>query len=177
MAYEVRQNKEVPPQFLADVIGYLERTYGSRPSKELIDKMYSSWRQQWRQGATYREAAKATCSCERGVIVPSPGVDTQYEKGSVRPPRGAKPGERFSGEQVRLKGAPLPAPASPPAKLPKAARKPAQPKPPRKKAKAEEPKQPVVPPPSSMNASTAVALKESEAALMGSAGAMGDDDL
>lgn len=122
MVWESRQGKLPPPQFLADVIAYLERAHGTTPSRELMELLYPFFVEEWRNGATAREAGNATCSCKKGTIVPSPATSVELKKGEVRPPRGAKRGDIFGAESLRQpgsRGSPKTEPATPPAPKPR----------------------------------------------------------
>lgn len=104
MVWQSREGKLPPPQFLAEVVAYLQRAYGINPSRELLELLYPFFVEEWRNGATAREAANATCSCKKGEIVPSPATAVELKKGEVRPPRGAKRGDVFGSESLRSPG-------------------------------------------------------------------------
>lgn len=106
--WKSRAGKNPPKEWLADVVEYLQRAHGVAPTKELIEALYPILVEQWQEGATYREAGKSTCACQKGTIVPSPGVQVRLGKGEVKPPRGAQRGDVFGAEDLRRKGEPPP---------------------------------------------------------------------
>lgn len=114
MVWKSREGKLPPPQFLADLAAYLERAHGTKPSRELMEKLYPFFVEEWRNGSTSRETANATCACKKGEIVPSPATSVRLSKGEVKPPRGAKRGDIFGADALRTPGAQPPAPPKPP---------------------------------------------------------------
>src|SRR3954470_19906666 len=115
MAWKSREGKFPPPQFLADLVAYLERAHRVKPTRELMEKLYRFFVEEWRNGATSRETGNATCACQKGEIVPSPATSVRLHKGEVKPPRGAKRGDIFGAEALRTPGAkPVVAAPAPP---------------------------------------------------------------
>ena len=92
-----------PKQWMADLLSYLEQAHGILPTREVVEKLYAMIVQQWREGATVREVGKATCSCQKGQIVPSPAALVQLKRGELKPPRSAKRGDLFGFEELHAR--------------------------------------------------------------------------
>lgn len=92
-----------PKQWMADLLAYLEQAHGILPTREVVEKLYAMIVQQWREGATVREVGKATCSCQKGQIVPSPAALVQLKRGELKPPRSAKRGDLFGFEELHAR--------------------------------------------------------------------------
>lgn len=92
-----------PKQWMADLLAYLEQAHSILPTREVVEKLYAIIVQQWREGATVREVGKATCSCQKGQIVPSPAALVQLKRGELKPPRSAKRGDLFGFEELRAR--------------------------------------------------------------------------
>lgn len=105
MVWKSREGKLPPPQFLAELAAYLERAYEAKPTRELMEKLYPFFVEEWRNGATSRETANATCACKKGELVPSPATAVRLAKGEVKPPRGAQRGDIFGADALRTPGA------------------------------------------------------------------------
>ena len=103
MAWKLREGKVPSKQWMADLLAYLERAHGIRPTREVVEKLYAIIVQQWREGATVREVGKATCSCQKGQIAPSPAALVQLKRGELKPPRSAKRGDLFGFEELRAR--------------------------------------------------------------------------
>ena len=103
MVWKLREGKAPPKEWMADLLTYLERAHGVAPTRDVVEKLYAIIVQQWREGATVREVGKATCSCQKGQIVPSPASLVQLKRGELRPPRGAKRGDLFGFDELRAR--------------------------------------------------------------------------
>lgn len=103
MVWKLREGKMPPKQWMADLLAYLEQAHGILPTREVVEKLYAMIVQQWREGATVREVGKATCSCQKGQIVPSPAALVQLKRGELKPPRSAKRGDLFGFEELHAR--------------------------------------------------------------------------
>ena len=103
MVWKLREGKVPSKQWMADLLAYLERAHGILPTREVVEKLYAIIVQQWREGATVREVGKATCSCQKGQIAPSPAALVQLKRGELKPPRSAKRGDLFGFEELRAR--------------------------------------------------------------------------
>ena len=103
MVWKLREGKVPPKEWMADLLTYLERAHGVAPTRDVVEKLYAIVVEQWREGATAREVGKATCSCQKGQIVPSPAALVQLKRGELKPPRGAKRGDLFGFEELRAR--------------------------------------------------------------------------
>lgn len=103
MVWKLREGKVPSKQWMADLLAYLERAHGILPTREVVEKLYAIIVQQWRDGATVREVGKATCSCQKGQIAPSPAALVQLKRGELKPPRSAKRGDLFGFEELRAR--------------------------------------------------------------------------
>ena len=103
MVWKLREGKVPSKQWMADLLAYLERAHGILPTREVVEKLYALIVQQWREGATAREVGKATCSCQKGQIAPSPAALVQLKRGELKPPRSAKRGDLFGFEELRAR--------------------------------------------------------------------------
>jgi hypothetical protein len=102
MVWKSREDKAPPPQFFADVIGYLHHAFpGAALTREALEALAPHLVQEWRNGQSARNAAKATCSCDGRVITVSPAAQVQLGKRSVLPPVGASRGTLFGIESLR----------------------------------------------------------------------------
>lgn len=163
--WKLRDGKAPPPDWMADLLAYLERAHGVKPSRELVAQLYPVIVAQWQEGATVRETGKATCSCEKGKIVPSPAARVQLSRGDLKPPRGAKRGDVFGFDELRargtrekqgLKSEPTPAPpVTPKATKPRLPRAPREASPKRMPTASQPAKQETPPPPAAQPAKKA----------------------
>lgn len=103
MVWKLREGKVPSKQWMADLLAYLEQSHGIAPTREVVEKLYAIIVEQWREGATVREVGKATCSCQKGQIVPSPAALVQLKRGELKPPRSAKRGDLFGFEELRAR--------------------------------------------------------------------------
>ena len=103
MVWKLREGKVPSKQWMADLLAYLEQSHGIAPTRAVVEKLYAIIVQQWREGATVREVGKATCSCQKGQIVPSPAALVQLKRGELKPPRSAKRGDLFGFEELRAR--------------------------------------------------------------------------
>lgn len=103
MVWKLREGKVPSKQWMADLLAYLEQSHGIAPTREVVEKLYALIVEQWREGATVREVGKATCSCQKGQIVPSPAARVQLKRGELKPPRSAKRGDLFGFEELRAR--------------------------------------------------------------------------
>ena len=102
MTWKSRIDKEPPAQFWADVLAYLYRSYpGALLPRERMEELKPFFVNEWRNGQTAHDAAKATCSCDGREIVPSPATQVLLAKGAVRPPKGAVRGRVFGIDELR----------------------------------------------------------------------------
>ena len=153
MVWKLREGKVPSKQWMADLLAYLERAHGILPTREVVEKLYAIIVQQWREGATVREVGKATCSCQKGQIAPSPAALVQLKRGELKPPRSAKRGDLFGFEELRARkiqekaeAAKTPAtPAQPKRARPALSALPAQPARPARLAPSAQPAQPARP--------------------------------
>lgn len=103
MVWKLRAGKVPPKEWMADLLAYLEQAHKIAPTRELVESLYSIIVEQWRDGATVREVGKATCSCQKGQIVPSPAARVQLQRGELKPPRTAKRGDLFGFDELRAR--------------------------------------------------------------------------
>lgn len=103
MVWKLREGKVPPKEWMADLLAYLENAHKVAPTRELVESLYSIIVEQWRDGATVREVGKATCSCQKGQIVPSPAARVQLQRGELKPPRTAKRGDLFGFDELRAR--------------------------------------------------------------------------
>ena len=103
MAWKLREGKVPPKEWMADLLAYLEQAHKVPPTRELVETLYGIFVEQWRDGATVREVGKATCSCQKGQIVPSPAARVQLQRGELKPPRNAKRGDLFGFDELRAR--------------------------------------------------------------------------
>ena len=103
MVWKLREGKVPPKEWMADLLFYLEQAHKVMPTRELVESLYSIFVEQWRDGATVREVGKATCSCQKGQIVPSPAARVQLQRGVLKPPRTAKRGDLFGFDELRAR--------------------------------------------------------------------------
>jgi len=102
MTWKSREDKEPPPQFFADVVAYLHRSYpNAMLSRALMQELRPFLIAEWRSGQTAHDAAKATCACDGREIVPSPATSVFIPKKSVRPPQGATRGMVYGLDELR----------------------------------------------------------------------------
>lgn len=168
--YPTRAGKFPAPSWLADFVVGVERVFGVRPTEPMVAKVYPQLVDMWRRGASVREAVRGLCAIRNGEIVLSDSAKLVFNRGELKPPRGAQRGVAFGYEQLRrrdakAKASPEKKPTEKAVKRPAPARKPRSPKPaPAKKS---------APPPPSDKPS----LKETEASLRSRAKALAGDDL
>ena len=103
MVWKLREGKVPPKEWMADLLAYLEKAHKVAPTREVVESLYGIIVEQWRDGATVREVGKATCSCQKGQIVPSPAARVQLQRGELKPPRNAQRGDLFGFEELRAR--------------------------------------------------------------------------
>lgn len=100
--WKSREDKLPPPSFFSMIVAHLQKAYPrARISREMMESLRPYFIEAWRNGKTAQAAAQTTCSCHHSEVVPSPVVNVQVAKGSVRPPQGAQRGEVFGAEALR----------------------------------------------------------------------------
>jgi hypothetical protein len=102
MTWKSRLDKDPPPQFFADVVAYLHRSYPQAAlSRGRMEELKPFLITEWRNGQSAHDAAKATCACDGREIVPSPASSVYLGKKQVRPPQGAMRGSVFGLDELR----------------------------------------------------------------------------
>jgi len=102
MAWKSRENKAPPPQFFADVIGYLHHAFpGAALTREAMEALAPHLVREWRNGQSARNAAKATCSCDGRAITVSPAAEVQLGRRAVLPPANVPRGTVFGIDALR----------------------------------------------------------------------------
>ena len=102
MTWKSRLDKDPPPQFFADVVAYLQRSYPQAAlSRGRMEELKPFLITEWRNGQSAHDAAKATCACDGREIVPSPASSVYLAKRQVRPPQGATRGSVFGIDELR----------------------------------------------------------------------------
>lgn len=100
--WKSREDKLPPPSFFSMIVAHLQKAYPrARISREMMESLRPYFIEAWRNGKTAQAAAQTTYSCHHSEVVPSPVVNVQVAKGSVRPPQGAQRGEVFGAEALR----------------------------------------------------------------------------
>ena len=95
-----RAHEALDPVWLARAVALLQATYPRiKVTSAVVDDLreYLTW--QWRLGRSPREAVAQTCAVS-GRVVPS--AATEIVEPIVRPPAGAKPGDSFGAESLRV---------------------------------------------------------------------------
>lgn len=102
MAWKSREDKAPPPQFFADVIGYLHHAFpGAALSREVLEALAPHLVREWRNGQSARNAAKATCACDGRTITISPAAQVTLGRRAVLPPAQATRGTLFGIDALR----------------------------------------------------------------------------
>lgn len=102
MTWKSRENASPPPQFFADVIGYLRKAFpNAELTREAITQLAPYLVAEWQNGQSARNAAKATCACDGQRITVSPAAQVQVPRRAVLPPADAKRGTLFGIDEVR----------------------------------------------------------------------------
>lgn len=102
MTWKSREDKAPPPQFFADVIGFLRAAFPKAIlSREAIAQLAPYLVAEWQNGQTARNAAKATCACDGKQITVSPAAQIQVSRRAVLPPLNATRGETFGIDELR----------------------------------------------------------------------------
>lgn len=106
MSWKSRQDKDPPPQFVAEAVAYIQQSFpAATVNQTLMDKLRAFLVQEWRNGQSARGAAKSLCSCAAGKdVMPSPASAQVIPKRAVRPPQGAVRGQMFGAESLRDPG-------------------------------------------------------------------------
>jgi len=102
MTWKSREDQAPPPQFFADVIGFLRKAYPRAAlTREAIAQLAPYLVAEWQNGQTARNAAKATCACDGKQITVSPAAQVQVPRRSVLPPLYATRGTTFGIDELR----------------------------------------------------------------------------
>lgn len=102
MTWKSRENTSPPPQFFADVIGYLRKAFPSATlTRDAITQLAPYLVAEWQNGQSARNVAKATCACDGQRITVSPAAQVQVPRRAVLPPADAKRGTLFGIDEVR----------------------------------------------------------------------------
>lgn len=102
MTWKSRENEAPPPQFFADVIGYLRKAFPNAVlTREAIVQLAPYLVAEWQSGQSARNAAKATCACDGKHITVSPAATVQVPRRAVLPPPDAKRGTTFGVDELR----------------------------------------------------------------------------
>lgn len=102
MTWKSRENQAPPPQFFADVIGYLRKAFPNGVlTREAIAQLTPYLMAEWQNGQSARNAAKATCACDGQHITVSPAATVQVARRAVLPPPEAKRGTTFGIDELR----------------------------------------------------------------------------
>lgn len=102
MTWKSREDKAPPPQFFADVIGFLRKAFPNAAlSREAIAQLAPYLVAEWQSGQTARNAAKATCACDGKQITVSPAAQIQVSRRAVLPPLNATRGTTFGIDELR----------------------------------------------------------------------------
>jgi len=102
MTWKSRENEAPPPQFFADVIGYLRRAFPKATlTREAVAQLTPYLMAEWQNGQSARNAAKATCACDGQRITVSPAATVQMPRRAVLPPPDAKRGTTFGIDELR----------------------------------------------------------------------------
>lgn len=102
MTWKSRENEAPPPQFFADVIGYLRKAFPNAVlTREAIAELAPYLVAEWQNGQSARNAAKATCACDGQRITVSPAATVQVPRRAVLPPPEAKRGTTFGIGELR----------------------------------------------------------------------------
>lgn len=102
MTWKSRENESPPPQFFADVIGYLRKAFPDAVlTREAIAQLAPYLVAEWQNGQSARNAAKATCACDGQRITVSPAALVQVPRRAVLPPADARRGTLFGIDELR----------------------------------------------------------------------------
>jgi hypothetical protein len=102
MVWKSREDKAPPPQFFADVIGYLHHAFpGAVLTREAMEALAPHLVREWRHGQSARNAAKATCSCDGRVITVSPAAEVHLPRRAALAPASIPRGALFGIDALR----------------------------------------------------------------------------
>ncbi len=102
MVWKSREDKAPPPQFFADVIGYLHHAFPRAAlTREAMEALAPHLVREWRNGQSARNAAKATCACDGRVVTVSPAAEVQLGRRAVLPPANVARGTLFGIDTLR----------------------------------------------------------------------------